>query len=352
MVIIGRALQGFGGGVFPLSFGIVRDEFEASKVPASIGLLGSTIGVGGGVGLPLGGLIADHASFSWVFWIGGAFSLLSLVTTLLFVPESPVRSPGRVDVRGAIVLSVGLVIPLIAVSQANQWGWGSPRVLIMYGIGIGILWFFVELEKRTPEPLVNIKTLSRRVVLTTDMATFLVGFALFGSFILLPQLAQEPKSTGYGFGLSATLAGLLLMPNALVNLFIGPLSGRLGGKHGARVPLLIGCVLAACRAGAAGDRARVAARGGAVRDALRDRDRVRVLGDAEPGDRGGRPARDRRGHRGEHDRPERRGVAGVGGDRVRCWRHLPLAAGRRRTRASRRRWRLPPRGRWWRPAWR
>jgi EmrB/QacA subfamily drug resistance transporter len=243
VVIIGRALQGFGGGVFPLSFGIVRDEFEVSKVPASIGLLGSTIGVGGGVGLPLGGLIADHVSFSWVFWIGGAFSALSLVTTELFVPESPVRSPGKVDVRGALVLSVGLIIPLIGVSRASEWGWGSPRVLGALAIGALILYGFVELEKRTPEPLVNMKTLGRRVVLTTDIATFLVGFALFGSFILLPQLAQEPKSTGYGFGLNAALAGLLLMPNALVNLVIGPLSGRLGGARGARLPLLIGCLL-------------------------------------------------------------------------------------------------------------
>ena len=242
-------VQGLGGGVFPLSFGIIRDEFPAERVPASVGLLGSTAGVGGGIGLPLGGLIADHASFHWIFWLSSVLSIAAVVTTLLLVPESPLRSPGRVDVRGALVLSIGLVLPLFAVSQATTWGWGSPKTLGLVALGILILLAWVQLEKRTPEPLVNMATLARRTVLTTDVATFLVGFGLFGSFVLIPQLAQLPKSTGYGFGFDAFQAGLLLAPAALLNLFLSPLSGRMGGRHGARVPLLIGCLTAALALG-------------------------------------------------------------------------------------------------------
>ena len=249
VIVIGRALQGLGGGVFPLSFGIIRDEFPTDRVPASIGLLGSTAGVGGGIGLPLGGLIADHASFHWIFWLSTVLSLAAVVTTVLLVPESPLRSPGRVDIRGALVLSVGLVIPLFAVSQATSWGWGSFRVLGLVALGVAILAVFVKLEQRTPEPLVNMRTLSQRTVLTTDVATFLVGFGLFGSFVLIPQLAQLPKDTGYGFGFNAFQAGLLLAPSALLNLFLSPLSGRMGGKRGARVPLAIGCTTAAVALG-------------------------------------------------------------------------------------------------------
>jgi len=135
VIVAGRALQGLGGGVFPLSFGIIRDEFGAERVPASIGLLGSTAGVGGGIGLPLGGLIADTASVSWIFWISAALGVVAVVTTLLAVPESPLRSPGRVDVRGALVLSVGLTLPLLAVSQATNWGWGSGRTLGLVALG-------------------------------------------------------------------------------------------------------------------------------------------------------------------------------------------------------------------------
>lgn len=245
VITAGRALQGLGGGVFPLSFGIIRDEFPAERVPSSIGLLGSTAGVGGGIGLPLGGLIADNASFSWIFWLSALVGVVAVVTTLLYVPESPLRSPGRVDVRGAALLSVGLVLPLLAVAQATTWGWGSARTLGLAAVGGLVLAVWVKVEQRTPEPLVNMRTLAQRTVLTTDIATFLVGFGLFGSFVLIPQLAQLPKETGYGFGLNATQAGLLLAPSALLNLFLSPLSGRMGGRLGARVPLAIGCITSA-----------------------------------------------------------------------------------------------------------
>ncbi len=249
VIVLGRALQGLGGGVFPLSFGIIRDEFPADRVPASIGLLGSTAGVGGGIGLPLGGLIADHADFHVIFWLSAVLSIAAVVSTLRYVPESTLRSPGKVDVRGAVVLSVGLVLPLFAVSQATTWGWGSPKTLGLIVAGFAVLYGFVKLEQRTPEPLVNMRTLARRAVITTDIATFLVGFGLFGSFVLIPQLAQLPKETGYGFGFNALQAGLLLAPAALLNLFLSPISGRLGGRLGARIPLAIGCTTAAVALG-------------------------------------------------------------------------------------------------------
>ncbi len=172
-----------------------------------------------------------------------------MATTVLLVPESPLRSPGRVDVRGALVLSVGLVLPLVGVSQATTWGWGSPKLLGCVAAGFVVLWGFVRLEQRTPAPLVNMRTLARRTVLTTDIATFLVGFGLFGSFVLIPQLAQLPKDTGYGFGFNALQAGLLLAPASLISLFLSPLSGRMGGRLGARVPLAIGCAIAAVALG-------------------------------------------------------------------------------------------------------
>jgi EmrB/QacA subfamily drug resistance transporter len=243
VVVAGRVLQGAGGGIFPLCFGIIRDEFPREKVGSSIGLISATFGIGGGAGLILGGLITDHASYHWIFWLGAISAALAAVFIELFVPESPVRTPGRVDVRGAIVLGLGLTAPLLAIAKANEWGWGDTRTLGLFVVGAVILSFWVWLQRRTPEPLVDIEMLRQPTVAMTNFATVLVGFGMFGSFILIPQLAEAPKSSGYGFGLDATGAGLLMVPGALVMLVAGPLSGVLGTRFGSRVPLALGAII-------------------------------------------------------------------------------------------------------------
>jgi MFS family permease len=138
------------------------------------------------------------------------------------------------------VLGVGLVLPMVAIARANDWGWGAPRTLALIAAGTVILIGWVALQRRTPEPLADVQTLAAPPVLMTNIATVLVGFGMFGSYVLIPQLAEASSSTGYGFGLSATSAGLLMLPGALVMLFIGPVSGVLGARLGNKVPLAVG----------------------------------------------------------------------------------------------------------------
>ena len=204
VIVAGRVLQGAGGGIFPLCFGIVRDEFPPDKVRSSIGLISATAGIGGGLGLVMGGLLVDHASYHWIFWIGAAGAALAAIAAELWIPESPVRTPGRVDVRGAAILAIGLALPLYGIAEANRWGWTSPKTLGLTAAGLVILAAWVAIERRTEAPLADIPTLSRPPVLMTNIATLLTGFGMFGSFILIPQLAEASTSTGYGFDASAT----------------------------------------------------------------------------------------------------------------------------------------------------
>jgi MFS family permease len=129
---------------------------------------------------------------------------------------------------------------MIAIARASTWGWGAPRTLLLIAAGVLILVAWLALERRTPEPLADVETLSTPPVLMTNIATVLVGFGMFGSYILIPQLAESGTSTGYGFGLSATGAGLLMLPGALVMLVVGPVSGVLGARLGNKVPLTLG----------------------------------------------------------------------------------------------------------------
>jgi EmrB/QacA subfamily drug resistance transporter len=243
VVVAGRVLQGIGGGIIPLAISIIRDEFPAEKVAGSIGLISAIFGIGGGFGLVLGGVITDSFSYHWIFWLGAIVATLAALAAQLLVPESPVRTPGRVDLRGAALLAAGLVPPLFAVSRANVWGWGDARTLGLIALGAVLLAVFVAVERRTAEPLADVRALSAPPVLMTNLTTLLVGFGMFGSFLLIPQLAATPTSSGYGFGLDATGAGLLLLPGSLVMLFAGPLSGALGGRFGSKVPLAAGGIV-------------------------------------------------------------------------------------------------------------
>jgi EmrB/QacA subfamily drug resistance transporter len=243
LLIAGRAIQGAAGAVFPLAFGIIRDEFPRERVATGIGLISATFGIGGGAGLLLSGVIVDNLSYEWIFWFGLIAVAIAIVATHLFVPESPVKSPARIDWTGALLLSSGLGALLLGVSQGNAWGWGSARVLGLFALSALLLLAWGGFERRVPQPLVDMGLMRLRGVWTTNVVGVLLGFGMFGSFILIPQLVQAPESTGYGFDASVTQAGLFMLPSTATMLVGGPLSGVLTNRLGARLPLLTGLAL-------------------------------------------------------------------------------------------------------------
>jgi EmrB/QacA subfamily drug resistance transporter len=245
MLVAGRAIQGFAGAVFPLAFGIIRDEFPPERVAQGIGLISATFGIGGAAGLVLAGVIVDHLPYEWIFWIALIVTLIAIVCTLLFVPESPIKVPAKIDWVGAILLSVGLGSLLLAISEGPRWGWTSARILGLFAVSVAAFIAWVRFELRVPAPLVDMRMMQRRGVWTTNVTGFLVGFGMFGSFILIPQFVQAPPAAGYGFNATVTEAGLILLPSTAVMLFAGPVAGWLGGRVGSRLPLLIGTLLAA-----------------------------------------------------------------------------------------------------------
>jgi EmrB/QacA subfamily drug resistance transporter len=244
LLIAGRVIQGVGGAIFPLSFGIIRDEFPRDKVATGIGLISATFGIGGGAGLVISGLIVDHFAYEWIFWLGLIVAIPAVIATHLFIPESPVKSPARIDWGGAGLLTGGLVALLVAVSEGDTWGWTSPTTLGVIALAIVFTLTWIGFEMRHPEPLVDMRMMRRRPVLTTNITALLVGFGMFGSFILIPQFVQVPTSSGFGFGATVTAAGLFMLPSALVMLVAGPVSGWMGGRYGSKLPLLIGTILA------------------------------------------------------------------------------------------------------------
>ena len=243
VLIIGRVIQGVAGGVFPLAFGIIRDTFPPDKVASGLGLVSAILGIGAGIGLPLSGVIADGIGVQWLFWI----SLIALPAALaahLLVPASPASRRIRIDWIGAALLSAALASVLLAVTEANDWGWGSAKTIGLFAAGGLLFAIWILVESRVKEPLIDLSVLSERAVATTNLTGLLVGFAMFSSFLLIPQFAQAPESSGYGFGDTVSQAGLLLVPAAIFQLVAGPLAGGLGARIGFRTTLAGGAGLA------------------------------------------------------------------------------------------------------------
>jgi EmrB/QacA subfamily drug resistance transporter len=245
LMIAGRVIQGAAGGIFPLAFGIIRDEFPPDRVAGGLGLISAIMGIGGGAGIVLAGVIVDQLSYHWLFWFPLVLVVLATVATALFVPESPVKAPARIAWGAAAMLSAGLAALLLAVSEAVTWGWGSARTLGLVAIGLVVLVGWVRVELASREPLVDMRIMRLRGVWTVNLAGFLLGFGMYGSFILVPQFVEQPASTGYGFAATVTQAGLFMLPSTMGMLLMGPLAGRLERAFGSKPPLIAG-VLFAC----------------------------------------------------------------------------------------------------------
>jgi EmrB/QacA subfamily drug resistance transporter len=248
-----RMVQGIGGAVFPLSFAIIKDEFPEEKVGMAVGVVSSVFAVGGGLGLVLSGLIVDNVSWRYLFVVGALPVGIAALLVHRYVPESPIKTPTRVDVRGALLLSLGLVALLLALTEGENWGWTSPRVLALFVAAAVILpvWGWVELNTR--EPMVDMRMLAQKPVLMTNLTAMIAGFAMFGSFVLIPNFVETPRGlppfladqVDYGFGATSTKAGLYLLPGALSGFFSGPLAGVIGRKLGWNWPLALGMALVA-----------------------------------------------------------------------------------------------------------
>jgi len=252
-----RAVQGAGAAVFPLSYGIIRDEFPPEKVGVAIGLVSAVFGIGGGFGIVLSGVIVDNVSWRWLFIVGAVGIGAALVLVHRFIPESPIKTPSRVDYIGATLMSGGLIAMLLALTEGETWGWTSGRTLGLATAAVVLLVAWGMAELRVDEPMVDMRMLARREILFTNLTAMISGFAMFGTFVLVPNFVEIPHGLStslqhavhYGFGASATKAGLYLLPSSVTLLFAGPLAGLIGKRVGFKWPLASGMLLVAASAG-------------------------------------------------------------------------------------------------------
>ena len=245
VLIFARVLQGIGGGVLPLTFGIIRDEFPAERVAGAIGTAAALLAVGGAFGLVVAGPLVEALSYHWLFWLPMLLTAVAAVAAWLFVPASPVRTEGRIDLRAAALLSGWLVCLLLPVSQGRDWGWTSPLTVGLLVAAAVLCAAWVRTEVRSDAPLIDMRMMRLPAVWTTNLVSLLFGVGMYAGYAFLPQFLQTPERAGYGFGATVTVSGLLLLPQSLATFVAGLLSGRLAARWGSKRMLVIGAALSA-----------------------------------------------------------------------------------------------------------
>ncbi len=243
MLVVARIIQGVAAGVFPLAFGIIRDEFPREKVAGSIGIMSAIVGIGGGLGVVLSGVIVDNLSWHWIFWIPGVVVGITMALTYFIIPESEVKTPGTINWAGAGLMSVGIGGFLLAISKGSSWGWSSPETLGLLVASFVFLGRWIRQEFGAKEPLVDMQMMKLKPVWTTNAFALLLGAGMFASFILVPQLAQLPVETGFGLGQTVTESGLLLLPSTIMMLVAGGFTGAIEKRFGSKPPVIAGALL-------------------------------------------------------------------------------------------------------------
>ncbi|MFF4013927.1 MFS transporter [Streptomyces sp. NPDC001843] len=249
-MIVGRTLQGFAMGAIPLGIGLMRDTLPREKLGSAMALMSSSIGVGGGLALPAAALVAQHTDWHALFYGAAGLGVLSIALTLLVVPESTMRAEGSFDLLGALGLSAGLVLFLLPITKGSDWGWTSGTTLGLFAASAVVLVLWGVMELRIPAPLVDLRTTARPAVLFTNLASIMVGVSFYVVSLVLPQLLQLPKATGYGLGQSMVVAGLLVAPLGLTMMFTAPVYARLSAKYGPKLTLILGMLIIAIGYGA------------------------------------------------------------------------------------------------------
>ncbi|MFR9791452.1 MFS transporter [Streptomyces sp. MB22_4] len=244
-MIVGRTLQGFAMGAIPLGIGLMRDMLPRERLGSAMALMSSSIGVGGGLALPAAALVAQHTDWHALFYGAAGLGVLAIALTLLTVSESPMRAEGSFDLPGALGLSAGLVLLLLPITKGSDWGWASGTTLGLFGAAVVVLLLWGLYELRADAPLVDLRTTARPAVLFTNLASIMVGVAFYVVSLVLPQLLQLPKATGYGLGQSMVVAGLCVAPLGLTMMFTAPVYARLSARYGPKTTLIIGLLVIA-----------------------------------------------------------------------------------------------------------
>ncbi len=241
MLIVGRGLQGLGGAlVSPAALSIVTTTFtDGDDRTKALGVWSAIAAGGAAVGLLVGGILTDVASWRWVFFVNVPVGIATVVLALRYVTESRMDVARRsYDIAGAVAVTGGLVVLVYAIVKAQAYGWGSTRTLGLGAIAVAMLAAFLVIESRSAAPLMRLGIFRIRTLAVADSALLLVASGMFGMFFFASLYVQEV------LGYSPLRAGLAFLPVSAGIIVGAGLAQQLIKRFGVRTVSIAGISLA------------------------------------------------------------------------------------------------------------
>jgi EmrB/QacA subfamily drug resistance transporter len=235
LLVLFRVLQAVGGSMLnPVAMSIVTNTFTDPRERAqAVGVWGAVFGISMALGPIAGGTLVSSVGWPWIFLINVPLGLGAIILTLRFIPESRAPRPRRFDPVGQVLVIVLLASVTYGIIEAPNAGWSSAAIVAAFSASAASLLGLLLYEPRRKDPLIDLRFF-RSVPFSSSITISVAAFAAFGGFLFLNTLyLQELR------GLSPVEAGLATVPMAVMLVVISPLSGRIVGRRGPRLPLVI-----------------------------------------------------------------------------------------------------------------
>ena len=239
-LIAARVAQGVGAALMsPATLSIIAVTFPPRQRGTAIGIWAGTSALALALGPLIGGLLTEHASWNWIFFVNVPIGVLGIAASFLLIDESRDESHERLDLPGLATSGIGLFALTYGLIEANNYGWGSVRIVGAFVVAAVSLTAFILLERRQHAPMLDLTLFRNRTYVGANLAMLLVALAMFGVFFFVSLYMQNV------LGYSAVEAGAAFLPMTLLIIVIAPLAGRASDRWGSRWLITGGMVLLA-----------------------------------------------------------------------------------------------------------
>lgn len=244
-LITGRAMQGLAGAIIPLCFGLIRERVAANRVPLGISLIASSASIAAASGLVIGGLIVDYADWSMIFKVSAAMGAIAFVAVLIHVAPDKRSNLGGVrdDLVGGLLFIPAAVGLLLAIDNGGHAGFTDPMTIVYAAVALLSLIAWVWRELTVENPLIDVRLLAKPQIAWANILFVTIALGVFQGGQIMALFGQQSPATGAGLGLSATLAGFLLLPANILTGLIYPLVARANQNFGPRRVATTGCLM-------------------------------------------------------------------------------------------------------------